>query len=137
MNYLGWALVALVGYSVFTPLASVATNHLPSNVVALGANTMLAVTALAVTLVRGDDVVGGLTGEYAVYVAGAGVALSVGILAYYRALATGPVSVVTPVYGSFLVFSSLLSVAFLDESLSATKVVGIGLTVLGVFLVAR
>ena len=132
-----WTVVALVGYSIFTPLASLATDGMPSNVVALGANAMLALAALGVTLVRGDDVLRHLTGDHAVYVLGAGAALTVGILAYYRALAEGPVSVVTPVYGSFLVFSSILSVAFLDESLSATKAVGIGLTRLGVLLVAR
>jgi transporter family protein len=60
----------------------------------------------------------------------------VGILSYYRALASGPVSVVTPIFGMFLVGTSILGVVFLDETLSTQKITGIGLAVVAVYLVA-
>ena len=136
MNYIAWAVVALACYSVFTPLASLATNSAPSHVVALITNSILAVSAVAVTLYRGDHVAPYLFGDTGLYIAGAGAFLSVGILAYYRALAGGPVSVVVPIFGSFIVGSAAIGVAFLGEPLTGRKVAGVALTLFGVYLVA-
>ncbi|WP_134671037.1 EamA family transporter [Halorussus marinus] len=134
MNYLAWAVLALVGYSVFTPLASLATNEIPSTVVALVANSMLALSAAAVIAVRDESVTPYLTGGNAVYMYAAGVFLSVGILAYYQALGKGPVSVVVPVFGMFLVGSALLGVVFLGDPLTVRKAAGIALAATGVYL---
>lgn len=136
MNYLVWTLIALVGYSIFIPLASLATNDVPSSMVALIANTMLALSALTVVLYRDEPVSSQLAGANFFYILGAGAFLTVGILAYYRALSTGPVSVVTPIYGMFLVGSSILSILFLNESLSLQKSAGIVLAVVAVYLTA-
>lgn len=136
MNYLGWALIALVGYSVFTPLASLAINDAPSSVVAVVANGILLSSAIGLTVYEGESVVSYLTGENALYMVGAGIFLAIGILSYYRALASGPVSVVTPIYGLFLVGSSVLSVLFLDDSLTLQKGAGIVLAVVAVYLTA-
>lgn len=136
MNYLVWAVVALLAYSAFVPLVGLAAKQVPSHVAALVTNTMLALSALGVTLYRGDDVVGSFTGRSLAYTLAAGVFLSVGILAYYRAIAEGPVSVVTPIYGAFLVGGSVLGIVFLNEPFSLTKGAGIALTLLGVYLVA-
>lgn len=134
MNYLAWAVVALVGYSIFTPLASLATEEIPSTVVALVANSMLALAAAGVIIYRDEPVVPHLVGGNAVYMYAAGVFLSVGILAYYQALGAGPVSVVVPVFAMFLVGSSLLGVVFLHDPLSWKKAVGILLAAVGVYL---
>ena len=136
MHYLGWALVALVGYSIFTPLASLAMDNAPSSVVAMVANGILLVSAVGLTVYENESVATYFAGRTALYMVGAGVFLAVGILAYYRALAAGPVSVVTPVYGMFLVGSSLLSVLFLDDSLTLQKGAGIALAVVAVYLTA-
>ncbi|WP_433625154.1 EamA family transporter [Halomicrococcus sp. NG-SE-24] len=134
MNYLAWAVVALVGYSIFTPLVSLATNEIPSTVVALVANSMLALSAAAVIVYRDQPVAAYLVGENAVYMYAAGVFLSIGIIAYYQALGAGPVSVVVPIFGMFLVGSSLLGVVFLHDPLSWRKAVGILLAAIGVYL---
>ncbi|UPW01437.1 EamA family transporter [Halorussus gelatinilyticus] len=134
MNYIAWAVVALVGYSVFTPLASLATNQIPSTVVALVANSMLALGAAGVIAYRDESVVPYLLGENAVYMYAAGVFLTVGILAYYQALGAGPVSTVVPIFGMFLVGSSLLGVVFLNDPLTAKKALGIVLAAVGVYL---
>jgi transporter family protein len=134
MHYLGWALIALVGYSIFTPLAALAMNNAPSSVVATVANGILLLSAVSLTLYENESVTTYFTGRTALYMVGAGVFLAVGILAYYRALAAGPVSVVTPVYGMFLVGSTVLSVLFLDDSLTLQKGAGIALAVVAVYL---
>lgn len=136
VNYLGWTLIALVGYTVFTPLASLATSEAPSSVVAAVANGILLTSAVGVALYEGERFAPYLSGQTALHIVGAGVFLTVGILAYYRALATGPVSVVTPIYGMFLVGSSVLSILFLGESLSLQKGAGIVLAVVAVYLTA-
>lgn len=136
-NYVLWALVALVGYSVFTPLAQVATREVPSTVVALVANTVLALSALGVVLYTNGGSFGRyLTGTPLLYMLGAGAFLTVGILAYYRALSAGPISVVTPIYGMFLVGSSIIGIVLLGESVSIRKAVGIALAVVAVYLTA-
>lgn len=135
LSYVGWALVALVGYTFFTPLVEIATESVPSSVVALVANSVLALSALAVALyTNGDGLVGYVTGNAAPYMLGAGVFLTVGILAYYRALSMGPISVVIPIFGMFIVTSSILGVLFLGETFSPRKLAGIVLAAVAVYL---
>jgi transporter family protein len=134
MNYLVWAVVALLAYSAFTPLAKVATGNAPPAVVALVANSMLAAGAGAVVVARDVPVREYVLGDAGPYMLVAGAFLTVGILAYYQALSAGPVSVVTPTFGMFLVVSAALGVAFLGEPLSFQKAAGIALAALGVYL---
>ena len=136
MNYLVWTVVALVAYTVFPPLVSIATREMPSNVVTLIATTMLATGALGVSLVQEDEILTYVTDAAAPYAYLAGISLTVGILAYYRALARGPVSVVTPVFGMFIVTSSLLSILLLGGTFSLRKGGGIGCAVLAIYLIA-
>jgi transporter family protein len=136
VNYLVWTLVALVAYTFFPPLVSLATREIPSNVVTLVATVMLATGALGVALVQEDEILSYLTSSMAPYAYLAGLSLTVGIIAYYRALARGPVSVVTPVFGMFIVTSSLLSIVLLSGTLSLRKGAGIGFAVLAIYLIA-
>jgi transporter family protein len=136
MRYLWWALLALVGYTLVAPLVKLATAEIPSNVVLLVSNGILIISAAVVVLVSDTSVVPYLTHSHAIYAYAAGIALSVGILAYYRALATGPVSVVVPIFGLFIVTSSLAGIVVLDEPLTMRKVAGVGFAVLAVYLTA-
>jgi transporter family protein len=133
-RYLLWSALALVGYTLFTPLAKLATEDAPSTVVALGANSILALSALAVVVATGEQPMSYLTGDTLYYVLGAGVFLTVGILAYYRALSLGPASTVIPIFGMFIVGSSVLSFLFLGEEFSLRKGAGIALAGVAVYL---
>ncbi|MFC5972298.1 EamA family transporter [Halomarina salina] len=133
-RYLLWSALALAGYSVFTPLAKLATNDAPSTVVALVANSILALSALVVVLATGEQPTSYLTGDTLRYTLAAGAFLTVGILAYYRALSLGPASTVVPIFGMFIVGSSVLSVVFLGDSFSAQKGLGIVLAGVAVYL---
>lgn len=134
VGYLTYSLVALAAYTLVSPLTKIATRDLPSDAVAAVTNGMLAVAALGLTLYAGDSVTRTLTHPDRVYVLGAGVCLAVGIIAYYRALSLGPVSIVVPIFGLFLVTSSLVGVVALDESLTTRKAAGIGFAMLAVYL---
>ena len=134
MQYLWYALLALVAYSLVAPLTKLATRDLPADTVALVTNGMLALTALALVASTEKPLASALTHEHAPYMYAAGVCLAVGILAYYRALAAGPVSVVVPIFGLFLVASSVIGILFLDEALTLRKGAGVLLAVVAVFL---
>jgi transporter family protein len=139
MNYLPWALLALVAYTLVAPLLSVATTgdpKMPSFVAALFTNTILVASTVGVVAITGENAGAYLTHPKAPYVYAAGIALTVGILAYYRALSLGPVSVVAPVFGMFLVTSSIIGILFLEEALTARKVAGVGLAIVAVYLVS-
>lgn len=138
MNYLPWAIVALAAYTLVPLLMRVATtgtDAIPSDVAAMISNAILVVAAGAVVVATSQQVSPHLSSSKAPYAVAAGLCLAVGILAYYRALALGPVSVVTPVFGLFLVTSSVLGMAVLGESVTARKLAGIGFAVLAVYLV--
>ncbi|QIO21175.1 EamA family transporter [Haloarcula sp. JP-L23] len=134
MNYIAWAVLALVGYTLVPPLAKLATAEIPSDVVLLISNGILIVAAIGLVVATDLSVAKYLSHEDAVYAYGAGIALTVGIIAYYRALAAGPVSVVVPIFGMFIATSSVIGILFLEESLTARKAAGIGMAVLAVYL---
>jgi transporter family protein len=139
MSYLPWALLALVAYSLVPPLLSVATTGsvgIPSNVAALYSNAVLVIGTVLVVVYNGEDALAYATHPAQKYVLLAGICLFVGILAYYRALSLGPVSVVSPIFGMFLVLSSIIGITFLNESLTARKAAGILLGVVAVYLVS-
>jgi transporter family protein len=134
MNYLLWALLGLLAYTFVAPLMSIATTEVPSNVAVIISNSMLVVAALAVVAFSREPVVEYLTHPDAPYMYAAGICLAVGILAYYRALSMGPVSVVVPVFGMFIVTSSIIGFIALDEAITARKLTGIAFAVLAVYL---
>lgn len=134
MQYLWYALAALAAYAAVAPLTKLAMEGIPADTVAVVTNGMLVVAALGLVLVTDRPFLSALTHERAPYMYAAGVCLAVGIIAYYRALEAGPVSVVVPIFGLFLVASSVIGIAFLEESLTLRKAAGIALAVVAVFL---
>lgn len=136
MNYLPWAILALIAYTFVAPLMSIATTEIPSDVAVVISNGMLMVAAIGVVAVSREPVFEYVTHPDIPYALAAGVCLAVGILAYYRALAMGPVSVVVPVFGMFIVTSSLIGFLVLDEPVTTRKIAGIGFAVLAVYLTA-
>jgi len=134
MRYLVWALIALLGYTAVPPLVKLATADIPSDVVLLISNGILVIAAAGIILTADVSVTPYLTHERSIYAYGAGIALTVGIISYYRALAAGPVSVVVPIFGMFIATSSILGIAFLDEPLTGRKAAGIALAVAAIYL---
>jgi transporter family protein len=136
MSYLWWALLALLAYALVAPLVSVATSDIPSEVVVVTTNGILVVTAVILLALSDASVSAHLTDDSAPYMYAAGVLLAIAIVAYYRALELGPVSVVAPIFGTFLVLSSVVGIAFLDEPFTLRKGLGIVLAGVAVWLVS-
>ena len=136
MSYLWWALLALLAYALVAPLVSIATSDIPSEVVVVTTNGILVVAAVILLALSDASVSTHLTNDSAPYMYAAGVLLAIAIVAYYRALELGPVSVVAPIFGTFLVLSSVVGIAFLDEPFTLRKGVGIALAGVAVWLVS-
>lgn len=136
MPYLRWSLLALFAYSLVAPLMKIATEEIPTNVAVMVSNLMLVAAAGALVVMTNESTVQYLTHPRAPYLYAAGIALAVGIIAYYKALALGPVSTVTPIFGMFLALSSIAGFVFLGEAITTRKAVGLVFAVLAVYLTA-
>lgn len=136
MEYLIWVLVALLAYSVVAPLTSLATRQMPAAVALFLSTAVFLVLTLGVMLLTGTADPGYALSPAAGYVYVAGFFLGIGILAYFTALEAGPVSVVVPIYGMFIVGSSVIGIVFLAEELSLTRAAGIFCAALAIYLSA-
>jgi len=137
--YLPYALLAMGAYALVTPLMRIATtgpNAIPSDVAVIVTNGVLIVMAVGVIAYTGQGFAVHLASPKLPHVLAAGFFLGVGILALYRSLALGPVSVVTPVFATFLVFSSVIGFLALGESFTVRKGLGIVFATLAVYLVS-
>ena len=136
MRYFMWAVTALLAYAFVAPLTSIALEEIPTTVVVLITNTILVGAAVALVLVTDSNPAGYLTHDRAPYMYAAGACLAVGIIAYYEALSTEPVSVVVPIFGLFIALSSAIGIMVLGEELTPRKVLGIGLALVAIYLTA-
>lgn len=139
MNYLPWAILALAAYTLVPLLMRVATTGtgaIPSDVAAMISNAILVLAAAGVILATNQEVSPHLSGPKTPYAVAAGLCLAIGILAYYRALSLGPVSVVTPIFGLFLVTSAAAAIALLGEPITARKGLGVVFALVAVYLVS-
>ena len=136
MNYIIWALVAMLGYTLVAPLMKVALVEVPSTVAVLVSNTILVTAAVAVVAATESDPLTYLSSPKMLYVVAAGLCLAIGILAYYRALELGPISVVVPIFAMFIVTSSVVGILFLEEVLTLRKGLGIVFGMTAVYLSA-
>ncbi|AHG00025.1 multidrug transporter [Halostagnicola larsenii XH-48] len=136
MEYLLWVVIAVLAYSVVAPLTSIATQDVPAAVGLFLATVVFLVITTVVLFLTGTVDPSYAVSEDAAYIYVGGVFLTIGILAYTSALEAGPVSVVVPIYGMFIVGSSVLGIFFLDETLSVTRGAGIACAIVAIYLSA-
>jgi transporter family protein len=136
VRYVLWALGAMASYSSVFLLVKLAQRELPAFTVMTIAIPVLLVTTTLVTFLTGDWEPVPVTNRHTLYAVAAGLGLAGAVVGYFRALATGPVSVVVPIYGLFIVGGAALGIVVLNEPLTARKGLGIGFAVLSVVLIA-
>jgi len=128
-SYLPYALLAMGAYALVSPLMRVATtgpDAVPSDVAVVVSNSLLIVMAVGVLASTDQGFTTHLTSPKMLHV----------LVSLYRSLALGPVSVVTPIFAMFLVFSSVIGFLFLGESFGARKALGIVFAAVSVYLVS-
>lgn len=135
-RYLGLSLIACLVYSLVAPLLSIAMTELPSTLAVFLSNSVMFVTVGLVIRYRGLSVRPYLRHPRTPYIVAMGVLLTIGLLTYYRALALGPVSIVVPIYGLFIVISSVVGLVVFDETVTVRKLAAIGLSVVAIALMS-
>lgn len=135
-SYLILAVVAFAAYSLVAPLLKVAMRTIPSTTAVFLSNTVMFLLLGAALLYTKTSPLEYVRHPKMPYIVAWSIALAVGLLAYYRALALGPVSIVVPIYGLFIAVSSVLGIVLFGESLTRRKVAGIALAVLAIFLMS-
>lgn len=134
MEYLVWVLVAMLANSLLAPLVSFITEDIPASATLFLATASFLTITLIILLLTGSTNPGYLVSPSAGMVYVAGFFLTVGILSYFTALEYGPVSVVVPIFGMFIVGSSILGIALLGEEMSITRGLGIVFAFLAIYL---
>lgn len=135
-RYLSFALVAFLAYSLVAPLLKVAMAELPSTPVVFVSNFVLLVLVGVVLAWHGESPLPYLRHRYMPLIVLSGVLLTVGLITYYRALALGPVSVVVPIYGLFIVVSSFVGIVAFEEAVTPRKLAGIAASVIAIALIS-
>ncbi|MFC6768428.1 EamA family transporter [Natrinema soli] len=135
-RYLGLSLFACLTYSLVAPLLSIAMTDLSSTMAVFLSNSVMFVVVGLVIVSRGLSVRPYLRHPRTPHLVVMGVLLTVGLLTYYRALALGPVSIVVPIYGLFIVVSSLVGIVAFDETVTVRKLAAIGLSVVAIALMS-
>ncbi|GAA0192347.1 EamA family transporter [Halobaculum roseum] len=136
MNYVFWAVVAMACYSFAFLFMKLAMHDLPAFTVMPIAVVTLAVGATTVTALFGGWSLPSVRSLPVVFALAAGVCLVGAVVGYFRALSTGPVSVVVPIFGMFLVGGTLLGIVVLGEGVTARKVLGIAFGTVAIVLIA-
>jgi transporter family protein len=141
MDYIAWAILGMLGYSLVTLLVKLATRsgQFSSFLVLAIATVIVTACALTITVMRGDTralVARDFASTSALWAYATGIALTVAVASLFRALSLGPASVVVPIYGMFIVGGAVLGMVFLDEPPNLRKLLGIGLAIVSVFLIA-
>ena len=137
MGYVGWAIVAMVGYGATAIFLKFAFRTIPAEVALVVTNTILVGSALILIWFNGGNFSSIGMNKSALYLVLAGVALSISIIAYYIALSRGPVSIVAPIFAMNFAVAGVLGVMFLGENLTIARVTGIALAAAAIILLAR
>lgn len=137
-SHIFWALLGMVGYSATTLLVKLATRaELPSTVVVAIATSVVTATCWLVVVARGQMAVliHSLGTSGGLWSLAAGVAMAIAVTSLFRALQLGPATVVVPVYGMFILGGFVLGVVFLGETITLSKLLGVGACVAGIYLI--
>ncbi|WP_435361762.1 EamA family transporter [Haloarchaeobius sp. DFWS5] len=131
--FAGAAMVLYAGWAFFAKLA---TRTVPTGQAVLYTYVAGIVATTGFILYNSGGSVS-FTTDGAVLAVVSGLCLGLGTLAYYTALDGGSVGIATSISGMYLLITTILGVVFLDESLGAANVAGIGVAVVAVFLLAQ
>jgi drug/metabolite transporter (DMT)-like permease len=126
-------LAAALSWGLADYVAAVSSRRIGALRVVLGFH--LAATALlAVVLFGSGDGLSDVSGEHLAWFAFVGVLGWASYLAFYRALAIGPISIVSPIVSAYAAVTVLCAVLISDERLSGGETVAVAVAMLGVVL---
>ena len=135
MSYLPLVLTSMVSLGVYYFLVKLLSVHVPSLVIILIGN-MIAVPVIYTFLFFTQTSILPKRKIYTVYSLIIAIPMVIALLAYYSAIAKGPISVVTPIYGLNAMVTAFLGIFVLREKVSVTRVFGLVLAVTAIVLLS-
>ncbi|MCE2469736.1 MAG: EamA family transporter [Dehalococcoidia bacterium] len=132
------ALIAMGVYGVAALFLRLALRTYPSESAIVLVNAFLVGLGLVWALTRGVNVIGNVGWNVpTLYIVIAGLLISVAIIAFYTALARGPVSVVVPIFAMNFAVAAALGFLVLREPVTAARVAGVALGAVSLYLLTR
>ena len=138
MSYIGWTVVAMLGYGVTAVFLKLAMRGMPPLVTLVVGNSILVLAGMGLILYRGESFFAHLTASRHLLLLGlAGLALSVSIASFYTALSRGEASVVVPIFAMYFAVTVIVGCVFLGEEITLTKLLGVALAGGAIYLLTR
>lgn len=135
MNYMILSLIAMILFSLEVTISKVASNHIPSTSVALIRTIVAALILSAYAIMESENPLS--FSRFTAYASIAGVFLGLGFLLMFKSMETGPISVIAPIVGLSSVIAAALGIVALHEPVTLTKIVGIILACISLFIISR
>jgi transporter family protein len=137
MTWIAWSLLSALFAAATAILAKMGVAHVESNLATAIRTTVVLVLAWSVVFGFGSHrQLSTLDLRSSAFLIASGVATGLSWLCYFKALASGPASKVAPIDKLSVLFVILLAWPVLGESLTRGKLLGGGLMVAGVLVLA-
>lgn len=131
MDYIKYALVALIGWGLWAIGSKIMTRHFNTVSIAFWLSLSSLIFLSLFILLRRNLMVN----NYVFLAIPIGLVSMVAMLALYYALKIGPASVVMPIANMYIIFPVLFGFIFLQEAITLPRVLGIACAILAtVFL---
>lgn len=137
MDYRKIAILSLLSYSLVAPTLKVAMYEMPSDLAVFLSNTVVLLIAFSIALHKRQKITSYCFHPKTPHMVLVGLLIGISLLSFYRAISLGPISVVVPIYGLFIVASSVIGIVLFDEKLSWRKLSGIGLAMVSIYLISQ
>jgi transporter family protein len=137
MSWQIYAVISALAAGATAILAKVGLEGVPSQLATAIRTAIVLVLSIGVAVATGEHKKTATLGGHAwLFLALSGLATSISWIAYFKALSLGPATPVAAIDKGSLVITWLLSVAFLGEAIGWRSGIGVGLVVVGAFLMS-
>ena len=136
MSYLPLVLISMLSLGAYYSLVKLLSVHVSSLVIIL-IGTMVSVPVIYTYLLFTQTSILPKRKIYTFYALIISIPMVIGLIAYYSAIARGPVSVVTPIFGLNAMVTAFLGIFVLREKVSVMRVLGLILAVAAIVLLSR
>lgn len=137
MNWFTWALLSAAFAGLTAVLAKVGVKDIDPNLATAIRTLVILIITWAIVLARGGHSVAEVSPKTWTFLVLSGLATGASWLCYFHALRLGDASKVAPIDKLSVVFVMVLAAAVLGEPLTRDRLIGTGLIVAGVIILAR
>jgi uncharacterized membrane protein len=132
MGYLKYTFLALFGWGFWAIGSKLLTRYFNATSMTFWTSLSSIIILSAFVLIRKNLTVS----NHIIWAIPVSIMSLVAILSFYKALSTGPSSVVISITNMYLVFPIIFGIVFLKEAVTLTKAIGFTLAVLATFFLS-